>query len=249
MTKQIVITGDSWAYASIIDTNGTTGPGFADLFINQGCEVKNLAWPNQSNKNSIEKLAEFLQQKKFHDPLVYFVQSDPFRSIRPYTEFTKLVIEKHGLFNARKYIMQQDYDQLEHIANLYSVNIHLIGGLSNVDENLLINTKWCSVLVDSWVKFLVGYRAENQNIDWSNWGLWGADWTFNHISINDLMMHGTMSTTFDSLAEQVIEELHIWDQNNRALHKDFFPDGSHPNFEGHRLLFEYIKKIIPLPEK
>lgn len=245
---KIIVVGDSWGWQPC-DSDAKNYPGFADLLAEQGYDVANIARPNQSNKTSIEALEKFFQTENHTDKLVFFVQSDPFRSIRPYAGFTQLIIEHQGLRNARKHVMQQDYDRLITIANQFQAPVYLIGGLSNADQDLLANDKWCQVLIDSWVRFLVGARPENQHIDWSNWGIWGADWTLNNISINALMNTGAMHGTLGSLAEQVIEELAVWDQNNRVFTPDFFPDGQHPNRAGHRILFDYIMATVLSQEK
>jgi lysophospholipase L1-like esterase len=248
MRKEIVMLGDSW-FAGVYDSAGNTiGSGLENYFCTYGFITHNLSKPGASNKDSINRLEKYLLANSGDNKIFFMVQTDPFRSIRPYDNFTNLIIENKGFMSARSYVRKLDYSRLEKICNTYNIQVNLIGGLSAVIPDEINNKTVLVPLVPSWPELLLGSLDEYSNINWKTFGSWGSDWTMNSISINYLMNdHALMEGTFDNLGEKVIKELIALDDNNKVFeHYYFQPDNAHPNEEAHQILFKHLIKLLNL---
>lgn len=244
--KQVVILGDSWG-AGVWGPRTTPArltpisPGFEQFFQQRGHKVINLSKPGSSNREQINKLKDYCKTGNTKDTVFLMVQTDPFRSIKPYDKFSELIIQCKGLLSAMSYVRKMDYNLLQNVCEEYKIQTHLIGGLSAVVPEEINNTKILIPLVLSWPGLLLKDLPEYKNINWNKFSLWGSEWTIKSISLSDLMNTGKMNGIFANLAEQVIEELHELDKNNIIFNHSYFaPDYAHPNLEAHKILFDYI---------
>ena len=187
--KEVVILGDSWS-SGVWGTTGTSAKltpkdlGFEKFFKQHGYRTTNLSKPGDSNKNQIQRLENFLQTNTGNDKIFIMVQTDPFRSIRPYDTLSDLIVECKGLLSAISYVRKTDYDFLEKVCEKYQVQIYLIGGLSSVVPSEINNKHLVTPLVASWPKLLLENISDYKDIVWDEFCTFGSDWTIQSISIN-----------------------------------------------------------------
>lgn len=221
---KILIGGDSWGCGEWGHIDGkycVTHKGLEQYFLDDGHDVTNVSIPGASNIDSTYKFVN----ESIDDGYNYrfWFQSDPIRDLSPYINFNNNIRGYDDL--VRQYNIQLSITY--HFLHKSNTMIYLIGGCSKL--NLDILKKRCDFnknlnynlipVIDSMTEFLIeGYKHPD---------IWCSDWIN---SIDD---------TFEDM-DLLLEQKRIQDSliDNRQY---FFPDMGHPNRDGHKMLFEYIK--------
>ena len=225
---QIFIGGDSWGTGEQPDL---THLGLEQYFRESGYTVFNLSKRGAGNRDSINLLLENLKINYQPGDYIFWIQSDPIRNLRPYDRLPEQLDSAGSLQNLIDQLLTKDYDQLQMLGRRFNSTVHLIGGLSSIKESLVTERPRLNSLVVSWVKLLVGDHYPT--VDWSKFSICNSDYTIKDFGNNP--------------EPSLVDELYELDQNKRVFqHALFRPDRSHPNREGHKILYNYIKERLEL---
>lgn len=225
---QVFIGGDSWGTGELPKLEHL---GLEQYFREDGYTVFNSSLRGSSNHDSISQLLETLKVHYQPGDYIFWIQSDPIRNLRPYTELPQHLINAGSLKQLMSQLIETDYTRLTQVARRFNTVIHLIGGLTSVAESLIANRSRLNNLVTSWVELLVG--DQYPGTDWSNFSICNSDYT-----IKDF------GTVPDPL---LVDELYEFDQNKKVFRNRLFhPDGFHPNRYGHQILYNNIKESLKL---
>lgn len=225
---KIFIGGDSWGVGELPTLDHR---GLEQYFQEAGFQVHNASVRGASPRDSIGLLLETLKLHYQPNDYIFWIQSDPIRDLRPYTDLSEHVTQAGGLRNLMHQRLSDDYNYLHTVGRRFDTKVYLIGGLTSVVESLVQSRPRLNMLVTSWVELLVSDRYSN--IDWPTFCIWNSDYTIDHFGSNP--------------STQLVDELYEFDQNRQVFqHPLFKPDGCHPNREGHRILYNYIRERLKI---
>jgi hypothetical protein len=229
----VFIGGDSWGcgeWPKSGKAEEIEHRGIAQYFEEYGHRVVNTSEPDSSNLHSVQRL---IQSKPGPNDIVLWIQSDPLRDLRPYNSLTEQINRCGGLHILLEHLIHEAYNELTEIRS----NVNLIGGLFNIHGTGSMYPGLCR-LVPSWINLLVGHMPEYQHTRDVDYGITRSDGGIRNVDLSKLNT---------SIAGQVINEFHYYDNNDLVFREDIFhPDGCHPNRTGHRILFEEIIKQLNL---
>jgi len=225
---QIFIGGDSWGTGELPDL---THLGLEQYFREDGYTVFNSSTRGASNQDSIGLLLESLKLNFKTNDLVFWIQTDPIRNLRPYSDLPTKLDQAGSLRCLMTELLSKDYDRLHSVARRFDTKVYMIGGLTSVDVELITDRVRLYNLITNWVELLVGNQYTD--INWTNFSICNSDYTVKDFG--------------NSLSPELVDELYEFDQNKRVFqHQLFHPDGFHPNRMGHRVLYNYIKESLKL---
>lgn len=235
----IFISGDSWGTGELPNL---VHLGLEQYFCNDGYQVYNSSTRGSSNRDSISLLLENLKQYYQPNDLIFWIQTDPIRNLNPTSSDTKLnehLTEAGGLIKLMTKLLAVDYDRLHSIARRFDSRVFLIGGLNSVDLELVDSRPRLECLLQSWPRLLVGNNPKYQSLNWDQFRLYTGGWTVRELKLEKL-------NNID-LAGKIIDELYEMDCNEVVFRDQIFhPDGRHPNRNGHKMLYNYIKERLKL---
>ena len=254
-TPSIFISGDSWGCGEwpsskphkIINKNAILEHrGLEQYFIEDNFLVFNSSVGGGSNNDSIQSLQFNLEKYFKNGDIILWVQTDPIRDLRPYTDLTNQIKKENGIFALANKLLIENYTMLNDLAIKYNTHVHLIGGLSSIKPILVNNYNKLITLLLSWPQLLMQHKTEYFQIDYENFGEWGHDWSLDSINLSTLMNSGKLPFDID-FSGKIIDELHKLD-SYKIIFNDpiFYPDGAHPNREGHKVLYDFIKEKLNL---
>jgi hypothetical protein len=252
---KIFIGGDSWGCGEWADpivlqsgrkmSSTVSHRGLEQYFINDNYTVFNSSKGGSSNRFSIERLAKDLQEYYSPGDIILWIQSDPIRDLRVHEH-------KHGYRNnysnnisialknnnnnftqLEKCLLADSYDKLSNLANAYNTTVHVIGGLRNIESNILSKFKNLNMLVKSWIHLLINKYGDDSD------GIGTSEWTVDDFLIDQLPVDVKL---------QLVDDLYkIFNQHQSITKfKIFSPDGEHPNRKGHEHLYNFIKEKLNL---
>ena len=236
---KVFIGGDSWGCGewvhSLVSGPHISHKGLEQYFLDSGYVVVNTAKGGSSNSKSIHRLDKMNISDK---DVVLWIQTDPMRNVdsmqiregfRKFNSFIKFM----------EFLLYEDYKNLNAIGEKNNIKIHLIGGMTNVLENITSGFSNLNTLVQSWNHLLIGHIPE-----YSEWK--------SHLYL------GIMSRHIDDFSLDLYsqdEKFKLVDEIDNAIWKkwnmhhalsDVYPDGNHPTREGHKILFDYVVKELKL---
>ena len=229
---KILIAGDSWAFGEWIPnpsgvplTEAILHTGINFYLEQEGHQIVNCAYPGGSNLHSFNRVKYFLEQDKFDK--IFWIQTDPFRDLRS-------TVEDHGSYKKDLYtktfkeFLEKHDRLLENVYNKFNtlnVQINCIGGCSRLNLDMLKNYQNLNPCIESVILLLY------PNFDLPN--IWISDW----LEIDP------PKTLIDFLW---IEEEKRNVLNTKKCAEYFWPDGNHPNRKGHKIMFDYLKKVVDI---
>ena len=167
MSKLILI-GCSWGCGEWINNHDQTlsisHPGMTD-YLSQDHSVTNLSRAASSNWQSVFALRNYLQycanpeySADSTEPIEIFVlQTDAARtnvSEKYDVDYESILLKSHGLKNYYQILIEIFYIKLHNLAQQYNIKINMIGGLTDLEleiMSLYINLQPCCA---SWIKLL-----------------------------------------------------------------------------------------------
>jgi len=237
--SKIFIGGDSWGCGEWTEQT-VSHKGVEQYFINDNYTVFNSSKGSSSNKFSIDRLSKDLQEYYSPGDIIIWIQSDPIRDLRvgeqgEYGDNIYVALKNsNSSFNQlEKYLLTASYDKLSNLAGIHNTTIHVIGGLRNIDFTALSKFKNLNMLVKSWVYLLINrYGDENH-------GFAASDWGIDNFLIDQLPNDTKL---------QLVDNLYEIHSRHQSISRFgiFRPDGQHPNRNGHKHLYNIIKKKLNL---
>ena len=235
-SKKVLIGGDSWG-AGVWNDGADGGyrvvhKGLEQLLVDAGYEVYNTSRGGSSNHSSINRLASLVKQRYESGDVIIWIQSDPTRDVRN-TDMTDAIIDAGSVNGLIKRILNENYTALSEIASEHSTTIHAVGGLCNLDVDLLRQYPLIDASVPSWVHLLVSDLYPEVN----------TRSVLGDVACNVKGL--ALSRMTDDLRRLVIDELYDLNETKHFYLNDMFaPDYRHPNLVGHKILFNELKKKI-----
>jgi hypothetical protein len=259
MKPTIFILGDSWGCGEWTINHSIEHLGLEQFFIDDGYTVINKSKPAGSNNDSILMLENIFQTMYKAGDYIFLILTEATRSFGRHFKHLRAELDKHnGLFELQLHVLNKDLESLNQLAEQYNSTIHLIGGLASIPDSTkqFINL---NKLVKSWPKLLVGdadwpmwtnkkeIYKQYKEMDFDHFGFWGQ-WTIDDILINDWLTLSRSLPFSMELSEKIINQLSELDSGRLIIenHPVFQPDKAHPNREGHKILFNYIKENLRL---
>jgi hypothetical protein len=217
--KKILIGGDSWGCGEFNWHNKkhvVTHKGLEQYLCDDGFVVANCSQPGSSNRKSISRVS-YQPNLSEYDHIIWF-QSDPFRDLAPYNKFNSMFNSYQQLLDCSNELLNSSYNTLNQLGN----KVICIGGCSKLDPDIH-NYENLIPLVDSVVELILPTVTAPQ--------VWCSGW-----------IHFIDSSTNETLLDQLLIDKKIQDQ----IGDDpmFIPDGYHPNRDGHRVLFDVVRKFL-----
>lgn len=215
----ILIGGDSWGVREWSDSE-EIHRGMWQYFEEDGHTVTMAAIPGECNGITTNHLNNILSNPTIHYDYIFWFQSDPLRDLRPYDDFGESLKTYEDLIIKSDELIDKTYSFLNSIGK----KIYCIGGCSKLNMELIKKYNNLHSLIESVTEFILPTYTHSK--------LWHSDW-INHVeklemTSIDLLLKDKLNQ--DSLADIEIPE-----------HKEYFwPDGGHPNRNGHRVLYDFI---------
>jgi hypothetical protein len=207
----ILIAGDSWGCGEWSGTNNpyhVTHLGLEHFLIEYGCSVINLSEAGSTNYTQAEKIKLELSHTK-PDVIIWF-QTDPMRDLGSLDSntFPKSLAEM-------KVVQQQRLDTVYEKLNNLRMPIYCIGGVTKLDETLLVKYNNLKPIIPSVIEMFGGTQPS----------CWISSW----IQLDSLKVSDNLLTELEEVAATTF-----------LPREWFFPDGVHPNRKAHYRIFEYI---------
>jgi len=212
----VIIAGDSWGLGEWGGniTYGISHKGIEQYFNDYGFRVENVSSPGASNKFSISLLSQTLQSKSFD--YIFWFQSEPLRDIPPIN--FKSVLE----ISEKQYdLLVKSYTTLNEIGQ----PVYCLGGCSKINVEMISSFHNLIPVIPSITEFLLQ--------DYKHPSVWQS---------NPDVVIPENYLDLDSL-KQVIN----WYEEKLRLSnytEMFYPDGSHPNRYGHKIIYNYIMENV-----
>ena len=231
-SKKFLIGGDSWGMGVWNDGADSdykvVHPGLNQLLEEAGYTVHNCCMSNSSNTDSIRRLAALVKNCYVDGDIIIWFQSDPTRDLRG-TDITTALLETGSPKQLVKQILRQNYQAL----NAINKPIYAVGGLCNIDTEVLRMYNNIHAFVPSWVYLLVKDlypEVADRTV------LGDVACNVKDIDLNKFTKEQRML---------LVDELHEMNETKHFYVNGMFkPDYRHPNLTGHKILFEEIKRLL-----
>jgi hypothetical protein len=227
----ILICGDSWSCGEW-ENMSVTHRGLAGYISEETShQVINLGMPGSSNLDTIRVIQHFLNLNPsiLIEKIIVF-QTDYIRGVIPND------VGKDGYTQFKAKRISQFYYSLSDLYKKHNTPVHVIGGLSD--------TLWLS-------KFSQIYQGVNiacqsftnllvNNCDRISTPVHGM-----YEQIHETLINKVKSQSSQDEIIELINNIELGLQRSILFHnhnKLFYPDGSHPNRHGHRVLFDFLCK-------
>ena len=238
---RILLAGDSWGVKPNLGRTlfpkrkvdnisySSSYKGLEDHMANDGHSVLNVSVSGLSNLQIIEKI-KLANPKKDFD-YIFFIQTDPLRD-EMHCKFN-LGFSEHlnkkwfdtyqDLLDIRKHHLERAYKKLSSLGE----TIHVVGGCSKVDKTLINSYNNLVCVIESIPELLVK--------DYVMPDIWGMNlWQQKIDDRWDL-------DVLDKLLEQL--KMTEWLHDNSPY---FYIDPMHPDSEGYKKVYDYIKEKLSL---
>jgi hypothetical protein len=241
---KIFIAGLSWGRGEWVGPN-VVHQGIEQYFTDDGYTVINVSKPRSTHTKVNQLLDQALTEHYSPGDLIFWIQADPIIDLIAEEIPGKLIKQK--LPRLSEQLQQADslvdvitsqqkiiYCELNNIAVKHNTKIHCIGGTYNINP-VIAEFSNLDTIVRSWINMLVGHFAEYARSNDINFGVTHT-WTIDNIDCDTY-----------NIKDSVKQEINKRVTNVIMFREDIFhPDGVHPNRDGHRVLYDYIKKELNL---
>lgn len=219
---KICILGSSWGCGEWRDRPPiyVTHRGLEHYFQEIGATVLNFSEPGASNEFSLRKLTTALETHSFD--YIFWFQSVPLTSLRPYTYFNKEKITYADLVFENTRLANEAYSNF----NSLEIPIYCIGGGSILIMDKIVKYKNLYPIIPSITKLIYP--------DYIDPLIWQFEWSRYINQQFDL-------ESLDLLLEDKKKQDQLFE------FKDYFwPDGRHPNRYGYKIVFDFIVNKLGL---
>ena len=229
MNKQIVLFGDSWAMGEW-QTVHTIAPvptvrlvhrGIHRYFEDDGDSVQNLSVSGAGNLHIVDKFLDYVEHNDLSNATIIFIQTDPIRDCisRDSQEWWRDKQTPSEIVKRQTEKLIECYERLSTVP--YTINC--IGGCHPLNLEILKKFSNLNPVLVSMMQHLTSGTIPT---------LWRSDNWSNHIHQKFISRE-----MLDYVCKQ--EEL------REQLPKEYFwPDGWHPNRQGYKIIYDYIKDLV-----
>ncbi len=259
MDRKIFITGDSWgvkewtrhnANENAEEIDRTAHRGIETYFRDDGYEVHNLSSGGSSNKDSIDRLITYInKENNIYDvkkDFIFLIVTDPIRDLRPYHEYPekiiKNIVSNKGWYNLIRHLFHEQCKRTNALAEKYNLKIHLIGGIASFNPKEVVEYNNLIPLIPSWYDFLLSEQEKKLIPDLPVWTSQTSD-----VHVDYIGLEHTKKFKARNFARQAINEFWNISEFHRIVHDSnpyFQLDNSHPDRNGHKLIYDFIIKYI-----
>lgn len=241
--KTFLILGDSWSqgeleYKKFGPGHDILHKGVEQYLLDENHVVINHGILGGSNSQAFLKYNQFIN----HADFVIWFQTDPLRDVS--WNYERLFIEPLKQFKSIKsvfeYVIVKEYSKFNSIAAMRNQTVYVIGGFSVVipEINKFSNLKTIipnvSGLIDSSTNFnYYGYFIR-------------YDWFVNIVEYckkQNIFDEDDLNKLKQEYIDMAEENCRIVDYM-RKNKKFYWPDGAHPNRDGHKIIFNKIKEEL-----
>ena len=216
--SSILILGDSWGLGEWdFNPYKVRHAGLQHYLEEAGYVVCNQSRPGSSNKGSITRIRKSNLQNFDY---VFWIQSDPLRDLRPYSQFHELT-NVELMIEQNKILLNQSY----YLLNALDHPIHCIGGCAKLEVELMKPHANLIPFIPSILEYI---HPDEKQPD-----IWISDW-INKIPKN--------FSDFERLIS-IKKYIDSWSTNPK-FREYFYPDGFHPNRKAHAKIFDYVHAYI-----
>ena len=251
----IIIAGDSWAAGewNNLVIQYVQHAGLAQYLTNDGYQVVNLSRPAGSNYDTWNRLENFLMSNPYAKIEKIFVfQTEWERELLLQTKEILPVISAARILNSvgityidptqaladqlqletanglGNVLMLNFYQQLSRLANIYGVEFNVIGGCADA---MIVDIPSVRIVCQSLVNLLINNQSTVDN---------PVHTFYSHKTVVEFVKNNLNSST------EIAELLYCIDRAENRLElfksnrKWFYPDGCHPNRDGHHVLYDFL---------
>jgi len=261
--KKILITGDSWGVGewdwANPDQYTISHNGLAQYFVENGVDVVNLSQGGLSNRMICQHLNHFMEANQHLTPSAIIVFqtewtrdgsienakwiSEEFTSLPHntpvYDQFMD-IDDSDRFIAAQNIIMGRYYSRLSEISQKYQVPVYVIGGVSDTMWMSKFSEEYpgVSILCQSVTNLIMNNTHRTDTPVHS---------CFDNTNETDIALIKKqasvqeMNSVLDDVANGIARR-DVW-QNNPEY---FYPDGKHPNREGHKILYDFVANNLEL---
>jgi hypothetical protein len=221
--KKIVIFGDSWGCGEWCNiTHKVIHNGISQYFSESGHIVYNHSIPGGSIINVLGVMNDYKQLINDSDIVLYF-QTDPIRNLRPFDDKT---FDSFRTYDSLKEKQTQIIDWSYNELNSFTKKIYCIGGATKLNLELIKKYDNLYPFLESITEFLLP--------NFKHPTFWMSDW-------NNFFGEKLDLEELDKFLNDKIN------QDSLLNYKEFFwPDGSHPNRYGHKLIYNKICDFLKI---
>jgi hypothetical protein len=248
----IIVSGSSWARGEWVGPD-VVHDGISQYFADDGYTVIKASQARSYHTKVNVLLEKILAEQFTPGDVIFSIQADPCLDIImpalntmkvrrdsdviKLVEFTQAILEANGLLNLVHNQQRLVYQELDRLAKQHNTIIHCIGGTYNLNTDIMQEFTSLNPLLVSWSGLLVGHITEYAGVDAPGAG---ASYTWNDKFID-------FGAFTPDLAERVRADYAEMTKYNVMVREDIFhPDGLHPNRNGHKILYNYIKQKLDL---
>ena len=239
MSKTIVIAGASWGCG---EWNGSiiSHLGLTQYLIDSNYQVINLSQPGGTNKDSSERVSDFLRVNKHLQIFCVIVfQTEWLRDVFKESPKTLANDLKSGYLGLKGRLISRFYYHLSQASVKNNIPIYIVGGCSDTlwIDKFEIEYPGLHIACQSLTNLLI--NGDHRNPDPVN-GLFAI----NSESEVEYIKKNINSADLELLLEDINtghQRLTLWSTNKEY----FWPDGCHANRQAHQILFEFLKSQIP----
>jgi len=246
----ILIAGDSWGCGAWKNYK-VYHRGLEQYLYDSGYSVVNISCPAGSNENTVERLDHYLDSYTYQPPIgsnnpinkIFVFQTEWHRAADQFRpgQGKQLVLrpdiadwfEFRKVFDDQK-ILIHFYNQLSHISQKHNIPIHIIGGCADtiwLDEFEKKRSPGINIACQSMINLLLEDCA---SIDRPVFAYEMPErYLTNAKQTNDLQLLDYVLDMVDAAQKRI----KLFENN-----PDWFPDAAHANHQGHKKLFDYLKK-------
>ena len=239
--KTILIIGDSWSRGELSFKKNDIGhdivhTGTEQYLIDAGHTVINLGILGGSNSQAMLNYQKFKDQADY----IFWFQTDPLRDVNGKNNDGEPFVELLKRFNSIKAVFDYLIDDIQNKINNIAVEknqiVHVIGGFSVITPNInkFSNLKNfitnVNALIDPSTNFeIYGYFPEFK------WFIDIIEYCKTHNLISDCIKQEYIDIM--SGHERIFDYM-------RENTQYYWPDGFHPNRQGHKIIFDQIEKLL-----
>ncbi len=237
--SQILIAGDSWSCGEWMFNDATQKLGIVhkglEYYIkNDRGNVANISIGGSSNLDSINRIKSWLERFPNSVEKIFVFQTEYNRDFK----FCKLLPEE--LLNITKLSdvasrwIARFYMRLSEIAVDHNCKIYIIGGASDTDwfDNMDADHPGCQIACQSLTNLICN---NNHRI---------SDPVYSWYSKDSAELISILKNKGCDPEEILNEIAKGFERENqlRSNPKYFYPDGIHPNRDGHKILYDFLKQ-------